>query len=162
MPHILVVCTANICRSPVGEAILRDRLHKRDLKDWTVDSAGTWALVGRGASRYGIELMARQGFDLQGHRARFIEERLLQEADLILCMELGHVEALRVEFPAYGNKVYLLAEMVGKYYSINDPYGGPMSEYESMVAELTNIIDDGLDRIIELAKTNAASVPGQK
>jgi protein-tyrosine-phosphatase len=66
-------------------------------------------------------------------------------------MELGHVEALKVEFPTQADKVFAFSEMVGKRYSIRDPYGGPLSDYERMVAELTNLIDDGLDRIIALA-----------
>lgn len=154
MAHILVVCTANICRSPVAEAILCHHLEKRGLSRWTVSSAGTWAQNGRRAAHNSIHLMAERGIDITDHRSRLIEERHLQEADLILCMEWGHVEALRSEFPAYGDKVNLISKMVGEDYSINDPYGGPLEAYQSMVVELTRIIEAGLDHIIELARNN--------
>lgn len=156
MAHILIVCTANICRSPVGEAVLRDRLTTRGLDDWTVSSAGTWAQWKRGASEHSVTLMAEQGFDITGHQAKIIELAHMQQSDLILCMESGHVEALKAEFPTYANKVYYFSEMAGQQYSITDPYGGTLKEYQRMTKELTTIIDDGLEKIIALATENAA------
>jgi protein-tyrosine phosphatase len=151
MPHILVVCTANICRSPVVEAVLRDRLYHKGLADWTVSSAGTWAIVSRRASQFSEELMAEQGLDISDHQARMVDADQLKTADLVLCMEKGHVEALKVEFPQYAHKIYLLSQMAGYRYSISDPYGGPMSAYRDMVREVTRLIEAGLPRIIELA-----------
>ena len=72
MANILVICTANICRSPVAAALLRDRLRRRGLSDWRVESAGTWAVVARGASRYSVDLMGRYGHDITGHRSRMV------------------------------------------------------------------------------------------
>jgi protein-tyrosine-phosphatase len=79
---------------------------------------------------------------------------MLKTADLILCMETGHVEALQAEFPRYADKIYLLSQMIGKRFSISDPYGGPLDGYQSMAKEITNIIDEGLERIIELAQAD--------
>lgn len=154
MAHILVVCTANICRSPVAEALLQDRLQKHGLDQWTVDSAGTWANWTRGASEFSVEVAHQFGLDISEHRARMIDETQLKQADLILCMEAGHVEALRVEFPAYAHKIYLLSEMVGQQSSVHDPYGEPLVMYEQMADELARLIDNGLERIIELAGEN--------
>jgi protein-tyrosine phosphatase len=156
MAHILVVCTANICRSPVGEALLRARLQQRGLGDWLVGSAGTWAQEKRGASQYSVELMADQGLDITAHQAQMIEARHLAAADLVLCMEQGHAEALRAEFPRMADKIHLFSEMVDRGYSISDPYGRSREAYELMVQELNLIIDQGLDKIVSLAKTNAA------
>ncbi|MCP4428780.1 MAG: low molecular weight protein arginine phosphatase [Chloroflexi bacterium] len=151
MAHILVVCTANICRSPVGEALLRDCLLQRGLERWEVSSAGTWAQWARGASQFSVDVMAQAGYDISDHRSRMIDEALLAEADLVLCMESGHVEALRTEFPAFADKVYLLSEMADQRYSVHDPYGQPLAMYERMADEVAGLIDAGLDRIIELA-----------
>ena len=151
MAQILIVCTGNICRSPVGEALLRDRLQKRGLSDWLVESAGTWAQVKRGASQYSVEIMAEQGFDITDHQAEMIERSHMENSDLVLCMESGHMEALKTEFPAYASKVHLLSEMVGRNYSISDPYGQSKNTYYRMVDDLAGIIDDGLDNIIQEA-----------
>jgi protein-tyrosine-phosphatase len=158
MAHILVVCTANICRSPVAMALLRDRLQRVGLDDWTVSSAGTWAIVRRGAAHYSRAVMAQAGLDIEDHVTRMVEESFLAEADLVLCMEEGHVEALKNEFPAYGYKVHPLTEMAGPIYSIADPYGGDYIDYQRMAAELASLIDRGLERIIELARENSRAV----
>ncbi len=155
MANILVICTANICRSPVAAALLRDRLRRRGLSDWRVESAGTWAVVARGASRYSVDLMGRYGHDITGHRSRMVTEEHLRQSDLVLTMEIGHAEALRAEFPQEAHKVFMIAEMIGHTYSIADPYGGPLEEYERMAASLTEVIDGGLERIVALAQQNA-------
>jgi protein-tyrosine-phosphatase len=160
MPHVLLVCTANICRSPVAEAILRDRLQQAGLTDWTVRSAGTWALAARGASRFSRDLMAEQGLDISKHQAIMIDEQQLATADLVLCMESGHVEALQIEFPQYAPKIYMLSQMVGRRYNIADPYGGPIIAYRDMVQEIMWLIEAGLPRIIELAAGEKVSDEG--
>jgi protein-tyrosine phosphatase len=159
MPKIVVVCTANICRSPVGEAVLRQRLQAQPAAveqktPWHVSSAGTWADHGQLASTYSVALMAERGLDISNHSSRPVDETLVEESDLLLCMETGHAEALRAEFPRQGHKIHLLTEMAGPAYSVSDPYGGPRKEYERMVAEVTRLIDAGLPRIKELALAN--------
>lgn len=159
MPEIVVVCTANICRSPVAKALLQQRLQSEEAGTgaetrWRVRSAGTWADYGQPASAFSVELMAEQGLDISKDRSRPVGGALLQEADLVLCMEAGHAEGLGVEFPDQAHKIYLLSEMAGPPYSISDPYGGPRSAYERMVAELSSLIDAGLPRIKELALAN--------
>lgn len=155
MAHILIICTANICRSPVAAALLRDRLAKRGLEDWTVTSAGTWAMVRRGASHNSLVVMSQYGIDISDHLARMVEETYLEEADLVLCMEEGHVEALMIEFPDQAHKIFPITAMTGQVYSVKDPYGGPLVEYQHMAAELAGIIDTGMDQIVELAGANS-------
>jgi len=154
MANILVVCTANICRSPVCESVVRDRLHQRGLNDWEVASAGTWATFGQSASYYSIEILSEQGLDITDHKSRPVGKDLLEWADLILCMELGHVEALQIEFPGLADKIFTLSEMSGPGYSVYDPYGEPRPAYEAMVNEVTKLVQNGLDRIVQLAQDN--------
>ena len=159
MPHIVVVCTANICRSPVGEAVLRQRLAEQESAAgqevrWMISSAGTWADRGQAASTFSVELMAEQGLDISEHGSQPVDKALLNDSDLLLCMETGHAEALRAEFPRQAYKIYLLSEMAGPAYSVSDPYGGPRVDYQRMVGEVSELIDAGLPRIIELALAN--------
>jgi protein-tyrosine-phosphatase len=158
MPEILVVCTANICRSPVVEAILRARLAARDPSGWRVASAGTMAFPGYGAAEHSTAVMAERGFDLGGHRSQPTDERRLAAADLVLCMEPGHKRALVTEFPHHRHKVWLLTEMVGEEHEVEDPIGGPRAGYERMVDEVMDLIDRGLPRIVELVAAGNAEV----
>jgi len=96
------------------------------------------------------QLLAEGGLDISGHASRLVNDSMLANADLILCMESGHVEALRVEFAEHADRIYLLSEMVGERYEINDPYGGPRIAYQQMVNEVTTLVEQGLPRIIEL------------
>ena len=154
MPHILMICTANICRSPVAEGLLRDRLQKRSLTDWTVSSAGTWAQITRGASHNSVVVMRERGLDISQHVSQIVEALHMKQSDLILCMESGHAEALRAEFYAQAPKVHLLSEMAGRQYSISDPYGQELRSYVMMANEVEELIDEGLERIIELTQAN--------
>jgi protein-tyrosine phosphatase len=151
MVKIIVICTANICRSPVVEAVLQDRLNRAGKSMWQVESAGTWAQNGQAASLYSREILAERGLDISKHQSRVIDREILLEAQLVLCLAEGHAEALRAEFPDQASKIFLLTEMVGQQYSISDPYGGPRYGYERMIDDVTRLIDNGLPRIIELA-----------
>lgn len=154
MPKIVIVCTANVCRSPVGEALMRERLEELGFEGWEVGSAGTWAYPGQSAAKFSTQLMAKKGLDIQNHASQIINEELLDETDLALCMEIGHVEALHAEFPSHRYKIFLLTEMSERNYSVRDPYGGPLESYEEMVQEVAMLIDEGMTRIVELALAN--------
>lgn len=154
MPRILMVCTANICRSPVAEALLAERLRVADpVTDWHVSSAGTWAQVQRGASQFSVEVVKEQdGLDITAHRARMVTAVMLAEQDLVLCMESGHAEALRAEFPDQAHKIYMLSQMVhNRRFNISDPYGSTKDNYEMMVTQVRDLIDQGLPQIMALA-----------
>lgn len=155
MPHVLIVCTANICRSPVAEGMLRRRLTQGDLDGWTVASAGTWAMQERGAAQNSILVSAERGIDISEHRARMVTKEMLAQADLVLCMESGHVEALQAEFPDQAAKIHLLSQMAEKKLDVADPYGAPLENYEQMAQEVETLIEKGLPRIVEMARENA-------
>lgn len=152
MANILIVCTANICRSPVVEALLADRLEKEGYHNWQVASAGTWAMPGHGASRFSVEVLAEHGLDISGHHSSPVSQELLEWADLVLCLASGHAEALKAEFPTKARKIFMLSEMSGRPYSVHDPYGEPRPAYERMVDEVKTLVDNGFERIIELAQ----------
>lgn len=159
MSHVLFVCTANICRSPVAEGVFRNRLAKQNMSGWTVSSTGTWAMQVRGASRNSVIVMERVGIDISQHQARMVDSDMLAEADLVICMESNHAEALRAEFPSEAHKIYMLTEMIGRRYNITDPYGGPLPEYERMANDVTSLIDEGFANIVKLAQENSLTSP---
>lgn len=153
-PHIIFVCTANICRSPVAEILLRTKLHAAGLGDWVVTSAGTWAENGHTAAPFSLALMAERGLNIHSHRSQPVTERLMRQADLVLCLETGHAKTLRRDYPAHQHKIYTIRQMVAKRGSVRDPYGGTRHHYERMVAEVDELIEQGFPRIQALAQAN--------
>jgi len=155
---ILIVCTGNICRSPMAEGLLRARLAEDEKRqDWDVISAGTWMVEGRRASGYAIEEMAEREIDIRDHRSQSVNAELMRKADLVLVMTRDHAEALSAAFPDQADKVHLLSEMVGRTYDISDPYGGTRLEYSYIAQELEQLIDEGYERIVSLAEAESSS-----
>jgi protein-tyrosine phosphatase len=128
---VLVICTGNICRSPMGEAFLRAHLAARGLQHVTVSSAGTHAQVGRGALPVVLEACAAIGDgstppDLLGHSARQVDIAMARGADLILCATSEHRMHLLAWWPELGDeRVRLFNEaIVGQApVDVDDPYG---------------------------------------
>ncbi len=153
MASVLMVCTANMCRSPMAEGIMRKIFlqHER-FNDWSVSSAGTWAVEGQPATSKTRRVLQSRGVDFSGHRARGVTREMLLAADVILTMEGGHKEALLSEFPDIAGKIFLLTELVGKNRDIIDPMGGEMADFEDTAREIEKILNASLDRIFELGR----------
>ncbi|MBN1586315.1 MAG: low molecular weight protein arginine phosphatase [Candidatus Omnitrophica bacterium] len=107
--NILFVCTGNSCRSVMAEGYMRKCLQHCD-GDYTVLSAGLAAIAGMPASAMTLEVLEEEGIDLSGHRSQPITPLMLDEADLILCMENYHKGALLEKAPAMQDKIFLLKE----------------------------------------------------
>jgi len=91
---ILMVCTGNICRSPMAEGLLRQRLPD-DLKPLVdVRSAGTHGLHGNHAEPLAVKAAAAHGADISGHRARILDAPMVRSTDLILAMEKYHLNKI--------------------------------------------------------------------
>jgi protein-tyrosine phosphatase len=154
MKHILFVCTANIARSPMAEVLFRHKIAERELSDqFETSSAGTWARDGVPAPQDGQAAMAARGLDTSLHRSRVVSTEIMTKADLILTMEQGHKEALRIEFPAKKSKIFLLTEMISPGYDVDDPYRRGAEKFDETAAEIDRIISQGLDKIITLANS---------
>lgn len=151
MPNILVICTANICRSPFAQALLAQRLQAAGHSNFTVQSAGTWAELERPPARYSIKLAREMGLAIEDHRARMVDGEMIAAADLVLTMTASHKEALQVEFRPHAERIFMLAEMAGSRFDVADPYGGPFEDYLEMQSDVLRLIEEGLPRIVAAA-----------
>lgn len=156
----MFVCTANICRSPIAMALLRNTLEEKQIDgDWRVESAGTWGLDGELPAAGSQAVMKGIGIDIDDHRSRRVDHDLLKSYDLVLTMENGHKEALSMEFPTFSDHIYMLSEMVGEKKDIEDPYGGSYSGYEQAAEEIQNYLDLGFETLIRLATQSDDNIP---
>jgi protein-tyrosine phosphatase len=112
MAEILVVCSGNICRSPIAEGLLRRALERRVGDDAPhVSSAGTIAADGGPATDSSVVAARELGIDIAGHRARRLSASLAG-ADLILCMAAEHRDAIAALAPSAADRTFTLKELV--------------------------------------------------
>lgn len=140
---VCVVCTGNICRSPMAEALLRERAGSR-LKQ--VYSTGIMAMVGHGADPLAISVMADRGIDISSHRAQQATAENMQRADLILTLDGSHSRWLVDRFPALRGRVFKLLRWRNDG-DVPDPYRLPRSEFEFAYQLIDEGIADWLQRL---------------
>jgi protein-tyrosine phosphatase len=109
--HVLVVCSANQCRSPMGAALLRRELHHRD-PDVRVASAGVLARDGSPATAGTVNAARTFGIDLHGHRSQAATRDVIAGSDLLLGMERMHVREVVVLDPLAFGRAFTLKELV--------------------------------------------------
>jgi len=112
MASILVVCSGNICRSPVAEGLLRRGVQRRFGADAPeVSSAGTIGLEGSPATSESVQAAAERGVDISAHVARRLTDAMVQEADLVVCMAAEHRAAIEQRVPSAIDRSFTLKEL---------------------------------------------------
>jgi len=153
---ILLVCTGNICRSPLAAALLQRALTDRGIEGMDVSSAGTGAWDGAPVSEGAYLVGLERGLDLSAHRARLLTRELIEEADLVLTMARHH--RARVDELGGEGRVFVLGEYAGREgdeAEVSDPFGGDLEVYRDTCVELEALIETAVQRIVkELASGN--------
>lgn len=142
--RITIVCSGNICRSPMAEVILRQLLADAGRDDVLVTSGGLggWH-VGDGADPRAVRMLRDHGYDGAAHRARQFERHWFADHDLVLAADRGHLRALQAmaRTDAEAGKVRLLrsfdpqAAAVG-HDEVDDPYYGSRADFEQCLLDV--------------------------
>lgn len=140
--RLAVVCAGNICRSPIAEVVLNQRLADAGLDtSVVVDSAGTggWH-VGEPADSRAVRVLARNGYDGSRHRARRFALSWFASHDLILALDSINANDLRRIAPAGAlDRIRLLREFAPDHrpdsggLDVPDPYTGTEADFEHVL-----------------------------
>lgn len=110
---VLVVCTANVCRSPMTQFVLADALAKADVaRSGTIEvvSAGVHAEHDAPIAEVSAALLAGRSLDSTGFRSRRLTPELVRSADLVLCAELQHRSLVVEMCPSASTYTFTLLE----------------------------------------------------
>ncbi|MDP2139025.1 MAG: low molecular weight protein arginine phosphatase [Candidatus Didemnitutus sp.] len=141
---IIIVCTANICRSPMAEGLLAHALAglEEPLKNLPVASAGVTARSGDVVSANSVAAMKKVGIDISKHRARPLTQEMLDEASAVFCMTESHRTIIRLQAVPVPPELHLLRDFLPGTATreIADPFGGPLKLYEASRDEMVEAI----------------------
>ena len=152
--QILTVCTANICRSPMAEGLLRHALAAQPppLKSLSVISAGVAARTGELVTENSVAAMKKAGIDISGHRSQPITQELIDGALAVLCMTEAHRATIPLMFDRPPKNIFLFREFLPENAEkeIADPYGGPYKLYELCRDEMVEAIPSLIEQFKKL------------
>lgn len=149
----LLVCTANVCRSPMAEALWRDAA-RRLRRGLPVTSVGLDARAGTPADPTCVELLAERGIDLSGHRANRFRALNAMRYELVLVMEHEHLRRIMALAPALAGRVHLLGRWGAG--PIDDPIGASRLAYEDCMARLDKSVIAWMNRIVSTNDATAS------
>ncbi|MGN6693116.1 MAG: hypothetical protein ACTHN0_02985 [Aquihabitans sp.] len=145
------MCTGNICRSPMAEALLRARL-ATVAPDVVIGSAGV-LFEGHPAERNAVRALARHDIDLSGHRSRVVSLDLVEDAAVIIGMERRHVVAVADLDADLFARTFTLPELVRSVDLVGPrPEGTDLRSWVERAGSLRTLAQYGLaDRSDEIA-----------
>ena len=135
--NILFICTGNTCRSPMAEVIASNMAENTGI---SFSSAGLSAWDGALASTHSRECAKNLKLSLENHRARSLNQKILNESNLVLTMTKAHKDYILHTFSNAAGKTYTINEYAGEEGEVSDPYSLGYNEYEKCAGELTRLI----------------------
>lgn len=152
MQNILFVCTGNTCRSPLAEGLMRKLARETGLSV-EVRSAGVFAADGGSISSNSAAVLKEHGENIDGFGSSSLSRGLVEWADLVLTMTLGHKGTVIQRFPDALDKTYALKEFVGltdEVIQVLEERGQLLSELEMKLSLAQPITDEEKIRLAQL------------
>ena len=152
--HILFVCDANTCRSPMAEAMLKKMLADAEGKPSEIEvNSAAIAPRARDGSDITLDvkwLLKEEGICVENFRSRDLKRHgeLLEEADLVLTMSQEQKERVHKLPEANGKAIYTLKEFVGEAGDISDPFHGGDEAYAQVRDEIKRCLQKLVIRLV--------------
>src|SRR4030042_1484630 len=137
--NILFVCSGNVSRSFLAEALLKIELKSLKVEDVSVTSAGLYAFPGSPPDPQMTAYLSSMGVSFEPHEARQMSKQELDWADLVLVMERRHEADVEKLWP----EAKLKGKLLGKYVAgggeddILDPFGNSPYHYRLAQSQIT-------------------------
>jgi protein-tyrosine phosphatase len=162
--RVLTVCTGNICRSPMAEIVLRDRLDAAGIGDRVVvASAGVSdEEAGSPVDRRARRVLAEHGYPTgDGHRARQVTAADVASHDLVLAMTAHHARALRrlarkdVDgrirmYRSFDPQAPVVHDGESEHMlDVDDPWYGDLEDFEVCLSEIEAAADGVVEQVRE-------------
>jgi protein-tyrosine phosphatase len=134
MTDILVLCTANVCRSVIAAALLARRLDTAGASA-SVRSAGILS-AGDPPAPEVVSALASHGLDVSAHRSRRIGADGLARADLVLTMTREQLRHAVVTAPRVWPRAFTLKELVRRGHLAGPrPPGQPLADWLALARD---------------------------
>ena len=118
--RLLVLCEANICRSPLAEHLIHNLT----------------ARTGELADPVYLDMARDLSLDLSQHRSKPVTRELLRDADLALVMTVDQKRRLAERYPEFSGKMMLLGHWLEDGVSISDPHRKSIEAYRAVFAQI--------------------------
>ena len=146
--NVLIVCHANVCRSPAAEWLFRSRQHERGAQPIAFRSAGLRAIDGHDMDPVMRRLLEERGVDSGTHHSRRLDRQSVRNADLILVTEKRQVKDVEALEPTSRGKVYSLGKWdASGSADVVDPHGRDEAMYRDSLAHIEHLVMGWLDKI---------------
>lgn len=148
---ILFICLGNLCRSPMAEYLLRNRLESNGNTEIKVSSAGFLDQTGSHSPEEIHTVMNEAGIDISQHRSSPISLERIRESDLIIVMEVRQREKLVRQYPEEISRIFLLSQFDGQNpeeKDVNDPIGQTLHFYRNCFNEIKTLVEGLTEHIL--------------
>ena len=141
---IVIVCTANICRSPMAAALLQHALaaQPEPLRSLKVVSASVAGSHGDLVSENSVLALKKVGLDIAGHRSQPVTQPMLNAALAVIGMTESHRTMIQIQAEPVPKNLFLFREFLpgAVEREIADPFGGPLRLYEAARDEMVEAL----------------------
>lgn len=146
-PLIVFVCTANMCRSPMAEYLLKDSLEPGST--WRVVSAGTDAPNGMPPSYQAAEVLKEWGIEMSGHRSCSLTREIVDDASVIVVMTTSHAARIRWRFPDAEKKIRLLKSFLRNSYGNDTDIPDPIGLSDVVYRGIRDLMKEAMPALID-------------